>query len=563
MALTEKMSIAPNSRYLNEDARNDTVGYEVESGFSRIMGTRVQKTTRKFTLKLNRQKHWCLAVTLLGGLYIASCLPIEQGTIRSPSPTRLTILTPQRLPTDTSSIPESTKSLIKDLPTATPIPSTPTQPEVLGRSRGYLTTPQELDLIKMKADQGIEPYQSAVAEVLAWANEKWDFRLRSDEKCKNSEKPAWNDNEGGTPILYAKALAYQLMDNEQYAQAVRNILERIMTEVETISVEDPQCRLNLGWGTPELVASADLIEDYWKNQTCSGPISTSYQDTTKGTGNCKVLFQNWLVKNPYYVVSYSAVSGNSNWGAAATNATAYIADYLWDRPDVRLIHRYPNGVNNGEDIARSPSKAFAYANQLALDRMNGYTIEYGSNDSCDYLSGPQQSDKWPPVKSQITENGIIPEDARRDEYCNIPIYNGEYQNYPQLHLGHNVQQCELMLRRGDRSCYDNVDDSDIPNYKFVGPDGEEKITHLFPGRGSIERAIKAIIVDSATEWRKDPALEVAYRYYFNFQTLPGFEYWFSEISRPTGCGQDICFGTLTHGFAPDENPGLPPFVSPP
>jgi hypothetical protein len=167
-----------------------------------------------------------------------------------------------------------------------------------------------------------------------------------------------------------------------------------MTEVKTISLDHTQCQLNFGWGTPELVAAADLIEDYWSTQTCTGPTSTLYTDTTIGSGNCKVLFQNWLVKNPYYIVSYAAENSKSNWGAAATNATAYIADYLWDRPEVRLIHRSPPQVNDGEDTARTPSEAYAYANQLMFDRMNGYGVEYGSSKSCDYLSGPQQSSQW-------------------------------------------------------------------------------------------------------------------------------------------------------------------------
>ena len=70
------------------------------------------------------------------------------------------------------------------------------------------------------------------------------------------------------------------------------------------------------------------------------------------------------------------------------------------------------------------------------------------------------------------------------------------------------------------------------------------------GEGSVfERAIKAIIVDSNTEWRHDSALEVAYGYYDNYRTLPGFEGWSQHLGRPSRCGQDICFGTLTHGSA--------------
>jgi len=438
-----------------------------------------------------------------------------------------------------------------------------TKPKAVG-SRGYLTTPQELSVIAVRARQGIEPYKSAAAGVVELANEKWDYDLDKKESCPNSDKPRWNDDNDGTPRLYARALAFHLTGEERYAEEARDILERIMSKVITIDLDEQQCRLNFGWGTPELVATADLIDEYWAGQTCEGPLSTLYTDTEIGSGECKELFQNWLVKNPYYVVSLSAANSNSNWGAAATTTTAYIADYLWDRPEVELLHREPAQINEGKDKLLSPSEAYEYANQIMLDRMNGYRVEYGSSDSCDYLSGAQQSDDWAPVKSQITEKGIIPEDARREEYCNIPQYNGEYQNYPQIHLGNNIQQCELMLRRGDPSCYDNVDMTDIPNFTFIDPKGEVRVTHLYPGRGSIERGINAVIVDSNTPWKHDEALEVAYRYYYANHTLPGFDEWGAHLMRrPAGCSQDLCFTTLTHGFAQNETPALPPAVSPP
>lgn len=437
------------------------------------------------------------------------------------------------------------------------VPGTP------GTSRGYLTTPQELQVIAEKAALGLEPYHSAVAMVLEWANREWDYKLDEHETCKSSNNPAWIHNERGVGRLYARALAYHLTGDPRYAEEVKTILERIMSTVQTISLTQQQCQLNFGWGTPELVASADLIEDYWIGLTCAGPLSTRYGIAEMGTGPCKMLFQNWLAKNPYYVVSYAAEDNQSNWGAAATTTIAYIADYLWDRPEVWLEHRMPEQINGGKAVQYTPAQAYAHANQLALDRMNGYRVDYHSSRGCDFLSGAQQLPDWPPVKSQITENGIIPEDARREEACNIPRYNGEYQNYPQVHLGNLIQQCELMWRRGDRSCYDNIDMSDLPNYTFVDGKGQTHTTHLYPGRGSVERAIDAIIVDSQTEWKHDSALEVAYRYYVQFSRFGNVSQWASQLNRPGNCSQDICFGTLTHGFAPGETPGLPPMVVPP
>ena len=458
--------------------------------------------------------------------------------------------------TQTTTVDEVVVTTTEDLlPTAEP-----------GQSRGYQTTPGELKEIKRKADAGIEPYKTAVNLVFEEARKGWGFELQAQETCPDAHNPAWNDNEAGTSILYAKALVYQLSGEEAYAEEVKNILQRIMTEVETIDVNDEQCPLNFAWGAPELVASADLIEGYWHDQECTGPVSTLYSDTTLGSGNCKALFQNWLVKNPYYIVSETAQATTSNWGAAATNSTAHIADYLWDRPDVVLKHRNPGQINDGEEYSLTAAEAYTLANETAIERMNGYRVEYASVWSCDrFALNPKQSSEWEPVKSQISEKGIIPEDARRKEYCNIPQYDNAFKHsYPQLHLGNNIQQCELMLRRGDRSCYDNVDNSDIPDYTYSDAFGFSRTTHLYPGRGSIERAINAIIVDAGISWQQDPALEVAYRYYFNNHTMPGVEQWFEQLNRRRArCLNHLCFGMLTHGFAADESPQDPPVVAPP
>ncbi|GIV82259.1 MAG: hypothetical protein KatS3mg051_1613 [Anaerolineae bacterium] len=53
----------------------------------------------------------------------------------------------------------------------------------------------------------------------------------------------------------------------------------------------------------------------------------------------------------------------------------------------------------------TPAEAYAHANQLALDRMNGYRVDYHSSVGCDFMSGDQQLPDFPPVKSQITEQG--------------------------------------------------------------------------------------------------------------------------------------------------------------
>ncbi len=504
-----------------------------------------------------------LAATGLGcaGMPLPPTATPEDPGTETPTATLAPSATPVPAETDTPA------------PSHTPDPArteepTPTAHPAPAGSRGYLTTPGELAAIMAKADQGIEPHAAAVAELLKWAGKRWDYKLDATEKCKAAGDPKWMDEENGIPILYAKAMAYHLTGEARYAEEVAGILESIMSHIRTVDweVQGRQCQLNFSWGIPELVGAADLVEGYWAERTCQGPASPAHDDQTIAAGPCKRLFQNWLAKL-YYGVSYTAAGSMNNWGVAATNACAHIADYLWDRPELRLVHRQPDEVDGRTEIALSPAAAWSLARRTTLDRMNGYRVDYIQDKTCDDFANEsgQHDPARPPVKSQITERGIVPDDARRGEFCNIERYNGEYQGYPQLHVSLYVQHCELLWRRGDRACYDNVDLTDLPAYGFPNPNDTQvqQTTHLYPGRGSVERAIKALIVDSGTEWRHDAALAVAYHYYVTHSTLSGIEAWPAQIDPAPRCWQDVCFGTLTHGLAPDEAPAPPPTVPPP
>ena len=438
---------------------------------------------------------------------------------------------------------------------------------VEGDYRGYLTTPQELAGIKRKADLGIEPYKSAVSDVLSAARRSWSFPLTAFVSCSGAEDPRWIDNEGGAEVVYSKALAYHLTGNRNYADEVKQILQNVMINVLEITTEKRQCQLNFGWGTPEFVAAADLIEEYWDGMTCQGPLTTRHGDNQLGRGDCKRLFQNWLVKNPYYIVSMT--HGINNWGTAAAVATGYIADFLWDRTDLELVHRNPSYINAGKSFLFTPAEAYQYVKTHMIDSMNGYAVSYGSSRSCDLMSdSPDQDPRLGlPIKSQITENGILPADARRQEKCNIRVYDGNYQNYPQINLDNLIAYCELLNRRGDTSRFDNIDNSDIPNFSFSDKRGKSWVTHLHPGRGSLERALDAIITDAGTVWKREGGLTVAHRYYRKNKRLHGTQLsgWQRFIiERGAGeCSQSICFGGLTHGFARGEDPGPPPTVAPP
>ena len=75
-----------------------------------------------------------------------------------------------------------------------------------------------------------------------------------------------------------------------------------------------------------------------------------------------------------------------------------------------------------------------------------------------------------------------------------------------------------------------------------------------------------MIIDSGTVWKRPGGLTVAFRYYRQHKQLAitNLSAWKKYVIRTGsgGCGQGICFGGLTHGFAAGENPGSPPTVPP-
>ncbi|GAB4339968.1 MAG: hypothetical protein Kow0037_25490 [Calditrichia bacterium] len=441
---------------------------------------------------------------------------------------------------------------------------------LMAGSRGYLTTPDELKIIAQKATQGVEPYRTAYKDVLIWADKEWNFSPEKIVECPGADEPAWLDEFGGASIVYAKALAYHLTGKKAYARQVKKILDRLMRSILDVAEGDDfperQCMLNLAWGIPEYLYAADLIEDFWANSTSVGPLNYYPHNTDLGKGPSKFLFQNWLVKTAYYIVSKNDL-GNHNWGVAGSNLCLAIADYLWDRPEVIIHHRNPPWINGGEPFFFHPDQAYQYVKKHLLDSMNGYTVSFWSRHSCDLLNKSDRNlpQLGPPVKGQITENGIVTQDARRQEWCNISRYNGEYQNYPQVHLDNLIAAAELIWRRGDDTVFTNIDSTDIPNFSYSDHRGNRYTTHLKPGRGSLRRALNAIIIDSQTPYKRGNGLWVAYRFYLQKEKkiTPDLAEWKKWLDRHARPSQGICFATLTHCFAETERPLPPPQIPPP
>lgn len=413
--------------------------------------------------------------------------------------------------------------------------------QVEGNSRGYLTTPQELRQIKARAKQGLEPYNSAYHDVVRYANRTWDWPVLSRPvTCPTADEPAYVRK--GSVLVYAKALAYHLTGDEQYALGAKAAIEGLLGIASfgkpgNSKKPDRQCQLNLSWSIPGFIRAADLLEDYqaWKQ---------------RGT---KERFQNWLAEVVYPTISFTAEVAVSNWGAAATNCSAYIADYLWDRGDLLLISY--NGLDSTEPTtARRSAEAYEHAIQLALNRMNGIGAvgRGGSAKACDFSSA---------TKSMIRPDGGIPDELRRGSTgCSGPriLENDKSNMYSQTHLQNVIAQAELLLRRGDRRIYDNIrTDSLLITYK--DPKAAQHPALLPPGRGSLKQAILFVLdAPSFQEPRSlKSAAEVAYRYYRHPAMLKAV-----LSTRPNSNDRAMSFETLTHGFAEGENPNAPPIVPP-
>jgi hypothetical protein len=398
---------------------------------------------------------------------------------------------------------QAAQSLIVDEPAPKPVPDT-----VQGNARGYMTTPQELASVAQKAEQNIEPYRSAVKALLAYAKKPgyWPYKtIEGKQKCRETLRPKYIGE--GAPLIYAQAMAYHLTGDAAYARAVR---ERLLDLTDTYGYGGEkysganQCILNLSWYMPSWIMAADLIEDYQEWHT-----------------DDKRAFQRWLVEEVYKKTAWSSRHRNNNWGAAASATSGMIADYLWDAP--YLLE------------GATPSVAYAEHKRRQLDRMNGIW----------------QGDSGCPIWGIQTYGGIPDELRRGASGCLAQwlVKSDASWTYTQTHLEGLVTHAEFLLRRGDNTIYENIRND---------------------GSGSLLKAIHFVIdnpidASKSLHWKDNhmPTLEVAFRYYRD--PVLAEQLHFGQQDRFIGgpSGQMLHFGTITHGFAPDEDPGPPPTVPPP
>ncbi|HZD35119.1 MAG TPA: alginate lyase family protein [Nitrososphaeraceae archaeon] len=424
------------------------------------------------------------------------------------------IITPTAEVTDSLQPYEMTLETTKEptLPikiTSTPLSTQVYSPTVVpSKSRGYMTTPKELRLIVQKANMNIQPYKAAVEGILDFAGDpsswpKSSSSIEGSQDCEETKEPRYIFD--GSPLVYAKALAYHITENNAYAVEVK---KRILDLTDTIGYGGDeysganQCILNLSWYMPGWIMAADLIEDYpgW-----------SVDD--------KRQFQQWLADVVYEKTAWSSRNRKNNWGSAGSATSGMIADFLWDS----------SYLLEGD----TPREAYSEHRQHQLDRM-GTAIPFDS--VCD-IWGIQ----W--------YGGIPDELVRGSSGCDAKwiVDNDDSWVYTMTHLQGLVMHAEFLLRRGDNAIFENM---------------------ARDGSGSLLRAIHFVInnpfkPEKSTYWRANQILEVTYRYYRDAPSAEQLR--LGQPDRYVGgaSGQMLHFGTITHGFAVGEDPSSPPTVPPP
>lgn len=180
-------------------------------------------------------------------------------------------------------------------------------------SPGYLTSDTEISQRKQLAAQGTEPYQSAVNDVIAFANGKLTATPTTQEPLDipETDSPFVDD----TATAYGLALAYAVTGNISYAQKSREFIMAWVTTTKTTLHTCPnsgtcQTSLVISRVAPGFVFAADLID-------ASGAFSVDDD----------VAFRTWLRT----VILPTASERINNWGDAGTFMRAAVTAYLGDQ----------------------------------------------------------------------------------------------------------------------------------------------------------------------------------------------------------------------------------------
>lgn len=416
------------------------------------------------------------------------------------------------------------------------------QDTVSGDYRGYLTTPQELQVIKTKAGQSKQPYKDAADSLMSYVtSDPYYWPHGTFDICSRGSL----DN--AAALMFAKGMAYHMTGDEGYALSAKQRVLQL-----TDSANDPS-----DMGGDDYSGGNDCILTHGRH---SGYIDAYDLTRTVWTPAERDQFFTWLATKVYRKVSWASDMRSDDWGIMGSVAAAKIADVL-EGSGKNLVER--------SGSSSTSEQAYSRARQKQLNRMNGVDSEM-TNSVC---SSPLNR------ANGIQANGAIPEETGRDstgcgsrdsndlEHVTVPalVEEDNSWNYMMTAVSGLLTQAELHLRRGDRSMYDNL---------YTTASGNKK--------GLLWQAILYTInTPGSTYWgnsRKSP-LEIAFSRYHSAAknnvaimcelglgtrsdspgTCPGGR----TVIGDTNTSMPH-FTTLTHGFSvSDETPSLPPTIPPP
>jgi hypothetical protein len=177
---------------------------------------------------------------------------------------------------------------------------------------GYLGGDAELSQRAQLAAQGVEPYKSAVSDVVGFANGKLGTSPAPQEplNISGTTGPFVDD----TATAYGLALAYKVTGNVKYAQKSRDFIMAWVQKTKTTVNTCPdsgscQTSLIIGRAGPGFVFAAQLIKP-------AGVFSAADDQA----------FKSWLRT----VILPTASTRTNNWGDAGTFLRAAVTDYLGD-----------------------------------------------------------------------------------------------------------------------------------------------------------------------------------------------------------------------------------------
>jgi hypothetical protein len=369
----------------------------------------------------------------------------------------------------------------------------------------------------------MQPYKAAYDSLMSFVGSptKWGIKdFTGTNVC--TDRASMQD---AAALIYAKTLAYHLTGNSQYAaDARKHILEMARSVADSSGYSGGNgCILTLARHVPGYIVSADLLEDY------SGWTSTD-----------KATLMNWLNNEAYHFVDWASEERSTNWGGDASAAAGMIADYFANSG--RTLRD-----RNGKQW--SPRDAYIEAKKLQLHRMNG-TDDHSTgapypkmmNSVCRNFQSTSSTNGF---AHGIQAHGGIPEETGRGTTgCSGSRLTSDDSAWTYMHttLTGMLMHAEMLLRRGDNSMYENIRSD---------------------GRGSLEKALVFTVTPYGAYSSRTSPFELGYRYYKN--AVIGSAIGVGGSRKIAGGSNTVFlhFGTLTHGFALNENPAPPPTVPAP